>query len=70
VRSRRFSYRFGDLLEPSSVGDQVVYNMAVLNDIGLDDFALKAVNQFGKVEVYFSIAVFKRRYIHAVFEVL
>jgi hypothetical protein len=31
---------------------------------------LKAVNQFSKVEVYFGIAVFKRRYIYTVFEVL
>jgi hypothetical protein len=44
--------------------------MTILHHICFDDLSLQAVNQFSKVEVYFTVTVFKRGIVHAVFEVL
>jgi hypothetical protein len=44
--------------------------MTILHHICFDNLSLQAVNQFGKVEVYLTITVFKRGIVYMVFEVL
>ena len=44
--------------------------MTILHHICFNDLGLQAVNQFSKVEVHFTVTVFKRDIVHAVFEIL
>jgi hypothetical protein len=44
--------------------------MTILHHIYFDDLSLQAINQFSKVEVYFTITVFKRSIVYTVFEIL
>jgi hypothetical protein len=44
--------------------------MTILYHICFDDLGLQAVNQFSKVEVHFTVTVFKRGIVYTVFEVL
>jgi hypothetical protein len=44
--------------------------MTILHHICFNDLGLQAVNQFSKVEVHFTVTIFKRGIIYAVFEIL